>query len=269
MRLDINLATRPYEDARQFWLRWGGGIGLLGILTLALLYTAFAGWSATQKDRRLEQKYQDQIAARDQERARAEATLNLPQNREVRDRSQFLNGLFERKAFSWTRVFEELERVMPGGLHIVSIKPKITPENELALSLDVAGNSRDRALELVRRMESSPSFRQTRIDQEAPSSNNTSQDTVKFTISALYVPQPPETNAGTTPSHNEEPLAMKNRPHTTKLHAGAAAPADQSRMLAMRPTTQTPAGHPPALNPAPAWKNPAGQKRASLKGGAR
>ncbi len=23
MRLDINLASQPYEDARQFWLRWG------------------------------------------------------------------------------------------------------------------------------------------------------------------------------------------------------------------------------------------------------
>ena len=29
MRLDINLATRPYEDAREFWVRWGLGVGLL------------------------------------------------------------------------------------------------------------------------------------------------------------------------------------------------------------------------------------------------
>lgn len=257
MRLDINLASRPYEDARQFWLRWGGGIGLLAILTLALLYTAFSGWSATQKDRRLEQKYRDQIAARDQERARAEATLNLPQNREVRDRSQFLNALFERKAFSWTRVFEELERVMPGGLHLVSIKPKITPENELALSLDVAGNSRDHALELVRRMESSPAFRQTEIESEAPSrATSASQDTIEFTISALYVPQPPETNAEAQP----HPSAMKNQSHTSKLHVGAAA-AGRSGMMTMR--TQRPFAHPST------WKNPAGQKQASIQGGAR
>jgi len=37
MRLDINLATRPYEDAREFWTRWGLGVGLLALLTLVLL----------------------------------------------------------------------------------------------------------------------------------------------------------------------------------------------------------------------------------------
>ena len=37
MRLDINLATRPYEDAREFWARWGLGVGLLAIFTLPLL----------------------------------------------------------------------------------------------------------------------------------------------------------------------------------------------------------------------------------------
>ena len=40
MRLDINLATRPYEDAREFWGRWGLGVGLLGVLTLVLLAVA-------------------------------------------------------------------------------------------------------------------------------------------------------------------------------------------------------------------------------------
>lgn len=264
MRLDINLATRPYEDARQFWLRWGGGIGLLGILTLALLYAAFAGWSSTLKDRRLEQQYENQIAARDQERARAQAMLDLPQNREVRDRSQFLNALFERKAFSWTRVFEELERVMPGGLHVVSIAPKITPGNALAINLDVAGTSRESALELVRRMESSPSFRQTQIDEESPgSASNTSRDTVKFRISALYVPQAPETNTGASPALGAGPSATATRPRTSKLNAGVAASPGQSTMMAMRPAMHPSGGHPPG------WKNPAWQKRATGQGGTR
>ena len=31
MRIDINLATQPYEDPRRFWLRWGGALAALGI----------------------------------------------------------------------------------------------------------------------------------------------------------------------------------------------------------------------------------------------
>ena len=37
MRLDINLASQPYEDARQFWMRWGNSVGAVAVITLVLL----------------------------------------------------------------------------------------------------------------------------------------------------------------------------------------------------------------------------------------
>jgi type IV pilus assembly protein PilN len=202
MRLDINLATQPYEDSRLFWVQWGGALAALGIVTLALLYFTVNAWLGARKDRILIGQYEQQIAERDKERADAQALMNAPQNANTRDRSQFLNDLFYRKAFSWTRVFENLEDVMPPRVHVVSIHPELTNENELAIKLVVAGDSRDRALELVRKMEASKHFRQTQIQQEsAEAANNGNQgDTVKFDISALYVPESPEETAqGGTP----------------------------------------------------------------------
>ena len=102
-----------------------------------------------------------------EQKAKAEAILNLPDNRGTRDRAQFLNDLFQRKAFSWTKVFEDLERVMPPRLHVVSIQPEKAADNQLQIKLVVAGESRDRALELVRKMESSQHFQQTQIEQES------------------------------------------------------------------------------------------------------
>src|SRR5437667_5121300 len=166
MRVDINLATQPYQDARRFWLRWGGALVALGLLTLILLYSVLTGWVSARKDRDLIRQREAQIAARDQERAQAEALLSRPENRSTRDRSQFLNDLFQRKAFSWTKVFEDLERVMPPRLHVVSIKPEMGEDNQLEIKLAVAGESRDRALELVRRMEASKRFQQTHIETE-------------------------------------------------------------------------------------------------------
>jgi type IV pilus assembly protein PilN len=147
-----------------------------------------AGWAAARKDRSLIALREQQIAARDQERAKAEAILNLPENRSTRDRSQFLNDLFRRKAFSWTKVFEDLERVMPARLHLVSIHPAMTPENELEIKLVVAGESQERALELVRKMESSQRFQQTQIQQWSTQPGQTPGDNVQFDISAVYVP---------------------------------------------------------------------------------
>src|SRR5690349_8830316 len=158
MRLDINLATRPYEDARQFWMRWGSALFALSVVTVLLLYFTVSGLLIAQQDRKLIRERQAQIAQRASERAKAQATLNQAQNRTMRDRSQFLNDLFERKAFSWTKVFEELERVMPARLHVVSIRPDAAPDSELIIDVTVAGGSRDRAVELVRKMEGSRGF---------------------------------------------------------------------------------------------------------------
>jgi Fimbrial assembly protein (PilN) len=85
-------------------------------------------------------------------------------------------------------VFEDLERVMPPRLHVVSIHPDKAPENQLKIKLVVAGESRDRALELVRKMEGSQRFQQTQIEQESTQPGQTPGDNVQFDISALYVP---------------------------------------------------------------------------------
>jgi hypothetical protein len=190
MRVDINLATHPYEDVGRFRLRWGGALAGLGLFTLLLLYYALVGWATARKDRDLIRQSQQQIAARDQEKANAEAILNRPENQSTRDRSQFLNQLFQRKAFAWTKVFEDLEGVMPPRLHVVSIRPEMAPDNQLQIKLVVAGESRDRAQELVRRMENSQRFQQTEILQETTAASGQAiGDKVQFDISALYVPE--------------------------------------------------------------------------------
>jgi type IV pilus assembly protein PilN len=192
MRLDVNLATRPYEDTRQFWIRWGSAVALIAILTGALLYSTATEWSFAEKDRSIMSQYKAQIANRDQERSRAEAVLNRPENRTTRDRSQFLNQLIERKAFSWTQVFADLEKMMPARLHVVSIHPEVTEDNQLQIKLVVAGESPERALDLVRKMEQSPRFRQPAVTSQNTQTNaQVPGDNVEFNITALYVPSAP------------------------------------------------------------------------------
>jgi len=200
MRVDINLATQPYEDAGRFWLRWGGALATLGVLTLLLVIMTVDGWIGARKDRQLIRQYQEQSAARDEEKADAQALLNLPQNSSTRDRSQFLNDLFQRKAFSWTKAFEDLEKVMPARLHVVSIHPELAPDNELEIKLIVAGDSREHALDLVSKMEASQHFHDTYIEEETAETGSASaEDTVEFHISALYVPEGGNTGPGGAP----------------------------------------------------------------------
>jgi type IV pilus assembly protein PilN len=196
MQININLATQPYEDSSRFWTYWGTGLALLGLATAMLVFLAGTSFINASKDRGQMSKLQTEIAAYDQDKGRAEAILNQPQNRTLRDRSRFLNELFQRKAFSWTRVFEDLERVMPARLHVVSIHPDMSADNGLEIKLVVAGDSREQALDLVRKMEGSKRFKQTQIESERSEVTATSNgDRVQFDISALYVPSAEPTSA--------------------------------------------------------------------------
>jgi len=186
MRLDINLATRPYEDAREFWARWGLGVGLLAALTLVLLLFAVRGWTNAGRDRHNIAQLQQQIAELNKERTEDQAVLDMPVNRSTRDQSQFLNGLIQRKAFSWTRVFEDLERVIPPNLHVVSLRPELNEQNQMQLDMKVACDTRAAAVELVHRMEGSRHFQGTELVSEGEGSEAGSG--VAASVVSIYVP---------------------------------------------------------------------------------
>ena len=190
MRTRINLATQPYEDARRFYLQWGGLLLLL-VLIMGVLISLVVRSHNTASDiaKRVAQE-RSQIAEIDRERAAAEAILNRPENRDVRDKSRFLNALIARKAFSWTQVFSDLEKIVPPRVRVVSIHPAVNKEDQLEIHLDAIGDSRDKAIELVRRMEESPSFRQAEVRTERNESGTAPGATgVEFTIVAQYIPQ--------------------------------------------------------------------------------
>jgi type IV pilus assembly protein PilN len=186
MRLDINLATRPYEDAREFWGRWGLGVGLVAVVTLVLLGWAVRGWTSAGRDRQNIAQLQAQIAERDSERGKAQAFLDMAANRSTRDQSQFLNGLIQRKAFSWTRVFEDLELVMPANLHVVSLRPEMNEQSQMELSMKVSGETRAAAVDLVHRMEGSKHFQSAQLTQETPVDGNGTG--VVASVVSIYVP---------------------------------------------------------------------------------
>ncbi len=190
MRVAINLATQPYEDTRRFYARWRLTLLLVGIVTALLVAYAAYTWvdarSVAYDIERLEQ----QQAQLDQSRKQAQDILDRPENRGVRDTSQLLNSLIARKAlFSWTLVFSDLEKLMPPRVRVVSIRPDIDKQNHLVLSLSVEGESSEAANALVSRMEQSRRFRETRIvSQQNATTAAAGPATVKFEISAIYVP---------------------------------------------------------------------------------
>ena len=192
MRFNINLASQPYEAARFYRRRMGALVAALAVITALLAgYIVYQRAQSRSINRQLAEVRRE-INSLDFEDVQARALLSKPVNRDIADQSEFLNQLFARKALSWTRVFTEMEKLVPPNLHVVSMKPEYTKTNDLMLRVAVATDSRDRAIELVRRMEKSNHFRQAQVMAEAVTANTSDQTAgpgnIQFDIAAIYVP---------------------------------------------------------------------------------
>jgi hypothetical protein len=186
MRLDINLASHPYQDARSFYLRWVTALVLVLLFTAGMTAFAIYDWRGTRENARKLAQVRQQITKLEAERQENEAILNRPENRGTRDRSQYVNGLIARKSFSWTQVFSDLEKIMPARVHVLSITPELKEDRQIAIKMRVAGDSDEKTFELARKMEQSRRFREIQVlDYSAPPGQ---QDRVQVVISALYVP---------------------------------------------------------------------------------
>ena len=76
----------------------------------------------------------------------------------------------------------------------------------LGLKMTVAGDSRDRALELARRMEESRRFAQTQVTAGTLLEQSNTGDTEQFDIVAIYIPEPHRLAA-----LRRRPRQMRNR----------------------------------------------------------
>jgi type IV pilus assembly protein PilN len=221
VRLNINLASKPYQDVSRVVRQWMPVLLLLAALTAGLFWNAASNWRQGREVNARIAMIDAEIAALDRQHDEALRMLRAPENVPVLSTSKFLNGLIARKSFSWTRVFMQLEQIMPTNLHVVSISPELQPAtNTVQVHLSVAGTSRDAAVELVKRLEQSPSFREARIVEEAqaaPSKDNPNGDTVQFHLTAVYVPQPAHearmvaARATQTPSAEAEPSGNETK----------------------------------------------------------
>lgn len=223
MRININLASERYEAVQHFLQRMRLLVACLAVIGVALVgYILYQRSQTREIDAKIRQAQQE-ITELDNEKAQAQSILNKPVNRGIADQAQFLNELFARKSLSWTRIFAGMEKIMPPNLHVVSIKPEYTANNELIVHMVVATDSRERAVELVKKIEQSPHFRNPQIVAENVTTNASDQGAaggnIQFDIASVYVPQ-----AEDTPT-DEEKKEQEKGSSPAKSAEKAAPPA--------------------------------------------
>jgi Tfp pilus assembly protein PilN len=187
MRLNINLASRKYEDVRKFFVGWGVTLIALGVCTLLLATMAGINYASTAKATKDIRALETKEAALQKERD----TLveRERQNREITEQKRFWNSQIARRIFSWTQLLNDLQKMMPARSRLASVQPELTPDHRLKLKLLIEGESRPSARELKEKMEGSECFRSSKILSETTQKDTkTNVQTYKFEIEADYAP---------------------------------------------------------------------------------
>ncbi|MGH9534946.1 MAG: hypothetical protein ACRD2E_08815 [Terriglobales bacterium] len=195
MRFSVNLARTPGENRRRAWVLWGGGCGLAAAALAVLAAITLSGWSAAASVRTQTAVVQARMAPLRRERAQLMAEMQRPDAQAAMRRAAYLNQLIDRKAVSWTRLFERLEALLPAQVQLLSVRPA-EEHRRTALMMEVAAPSVPAALPFLHQLEEAPDFASPQVTdvsrrQRGPATavNAATNGPVRLAIVAFYQPQ--------------------------------------------------------------------------------
>jgi type IV pilus assembly protein PilN len=166
MRIPINLASEPFRRDRAMLVA-SIGVSLLLLATLGALASLILADRAQMADVRHDiDRLNREIRRQSAEETRLTAVLNRPENAEVLERSRLLNEILDRKGISWTKIFSDLETVVPHNVKITQIRPTVNSQNEVVLDMIVGAESPAPATAFMKAMENSPLFGSVEIHNQ-------------------------------------------------------------------------------------------------------
>jgi len=183
MNVRLNLATKPLESHRRF-LAGSGVVALLsGIIFLALGWHAYSELKSREALRRKEQDNNVRAANLQVHRRELDDFFARPENAKLKERALFVNGMIDERCFDWTQMFMDLEKLVPVGVHVISIQPQME-KGRMLVRLSVAASSEDAKIKFLRGMESSPVFSNVQLLRVQSGPNGADQAMLE--LNAVY-----------------------------------------------------------------------------------
>jgi type IV pilus assembly protein PilN len=171
LRIPINLSTEPFRRDRPML---AGAAAIAILLSFLLIFQVFTIVSERHQaaDIRVAIDQENaQLRTIAAQQGKLNATLRKPENAEVLERSLFLNTLIDRKAISWTKIFADLEKVMPYNVRLVSVRlPAVDSNNQVLLDMVVGAKDVAPILDLLKHLEASPQFGPYSVQTSTPPS---------------------------------------------------------------------------------------------------
>lgn len=176
--LELNLATEPFRRERA---QLTGTVLASGVLAGTLVLLSALIWHSHSAVADLQQSInRDSVTLRvlQEKQGRYSGILSKPANAEVFSYSVFLNRLIARRGLSWSRIFQDLEGIMPTSVRLLGIRlPQVAEEdadgvNRVQLDMVVGTMQPEAFLILLKRLEEASNFGSTTVVTQTPPSQN-------------------------------------------------------------------------------------------------
>lgn len=182
----LNLASKPFRNSTIPWLL-SAGILFVSVISFIFLY---AQWESTKAEAQLVRTSNQQI----------EDDLKVYQEKEQQVKQQLTpeqqqlllaaHKLVMRKQFSWSRLFSDLENVLPGGVSVSAINVEDVAlkdgRTEAEMQFAVLSRSYQSVVGMIDSMNSSGIFRAELRGQDLQRSE--SGDYSEYTLHLIYTP---------------------------------------------------------------------------------
>jgi type IV pilus assembly protein PilN len=168
MKIAINLASQPFRRDRAILAASVAVTVVLTVVLAALISLAMTDRTQMADTRGEIVRLNTRLRAITSEQAQLDTVLRKPENAEVLERSVFLNDLLQRKGLSWTRIFADLEKVLPYNVRIIQIHPTVDAQNRIALDMQIGSESPEPVIKLLQGMAVAPFARPEVKSQQAP-----------------------------------------------------------------------------------------------------
>ncbi len=185
MHIPINLSSEPFRRDRPMLVASGVCAALLAALLGVQVYLIVSERGQAKDTRIAVDRITTQLRSIAAAQAKLDETLRQPANAEVLQRSVLLNTLVERKSVSWTRIFADLEGVMPHNVRLIQVRlPQINSQNEVLLDMVVGAQAPEPVIDFLKRLQGSPLFGPATVYSSQPPSQN--EPLYRYRVSVNY-----------------------------------------------------------------------------------
>ncbi len=192
MKLHLNLASKPFRNYTILYV-------FFGMLLAAVLFMIVANvWiylSSHSKAVKLENSISNDIKTiteYEREIKDIDSTLKMIKFKELNEEVGFINTLLKERSFSWTLLFNELERLLPMSVQIRNIVPNVR-ENEITVKLTCSAKTPMDVIAFIQNLEDSGTFYEVFPTHEKDEFKEKLKTGIDFSLDMKYLPADRET----------------------------------------------------------------------------